>query len=277
MAKLTLNDIVGGVGTAEAHNVNYALIEAAMENTVSRDGTSPNTMLADLDFNSYNVNNVGILRATRMYLDGNEIDIRPYAASTLESLTDVTISATTNRWALMADGSDWHARALVEADISDLGAYLTAEVNDLSSAVTWANIPDANVPVSAVTQHQASLSITESQISDLAAGLVVNYAATSDGAVNTGTTLMPLDDTIPQNTEGDEYMTLSITPTDADNLLEIEAVGNFSHSAAGRWLLMALFQDSDADALAVAPNYAGANTEIPGQNYIKYVMTAGDH
>ena len=48
--------------------------------------------------------------------------------------------------------------------------YLTSftETNDLSSAVTWANIPDANVPQSAVTQHQAALTITESQISDLA-------------------------------------------------------------------------------------------------------------
>ncbi|MDJ0827913.1 MAG: hypothetical protein QNJ16_20700 [Rhodobacter sp.] len=42
-----------------------------------------------------------------------------------------------------------------------------AEVNDLTAAVTWTNIPDANVPQSAVTQHQAALSITESQISDL--------------------------------------------------------------------------------------------------------------
>jgi len=48
--------------------------------------------------------------------------------------------------------------------------YLTSftETNDLSSAVTWANIPDTNVPQSAVTQHQAALTITESQISDLA-------------------------------------------------------------------------------------------------------------
>lgn len=41
------------------------------------------------------------------------------------------------------------------------------EVNDLTSSVTWADIPDANVPVTAVTQHQAALTITESQISDL--------------------------------------------------------------------------------------------------------------
>jgi len=58
-------------------------------------------------------------------------------------------------------------RALVEADISDLQAYLTAETNDLTAAVTWANVPDANITQSSVTQHQAALSITESQISDL--------------------------------------------------------------------------------------------------------------
>jgi len=48
--------------------------------------------------------------------------------------------------------------------------YLTSftETNDLSTAVTWANVPDANITQSSVTQHQAALSITESQISDLA-------------------------------------------------------------------------------------------------------------
>jgi len=47
--------------------------------------------------------------------------------------------------------------------------YLTSftETNDLTSAVTWANVPDANITQSSVTQHQAALSITESQISDL--------------------------------------------------------------------------------------------------------------
>jgi len=40
------------------------------------------------------------------------------------------------------------------------------EINDLSAAVTWVNIPDANVPQSAVTQHQAAFSIAETQIPD---------------------------------------------------------------------------------------------------------------
>jgi len=51
--------------------------------------------------------------------------------------------------------------------------YITSfsEANDLSSAVTWADVPDANITQSSVTQHQAAInsgvSITESQISDL--------------------------------------------------------------------------------------------------------------
>src|SRR6056300_1496435 len=47
--------------------------------------------------------------------------------------------------------------------------YITSvtETNDLTSAVTWANVPDVNITQSSVTQHEAALSITESQISDL--------------------------------------------------------------------------------------------------------------
>ena len=59
------------------------------------------------------------------------------------------------------------ALSITESQISDLQSYLTAETNDLTSAVTWANVPDANITQSSVTQHQAALSITESQISDL--------------------------------------------------------------------------------------------------------------
>ena len=56
----------------------------------------------------------------------------------------------------------------VSAFTNDAG-YLTSftETNDLSTAVTWADVPDANITESSVTQHQAALSITESQISDL--------------------------------------------------------------------------------------------------------------
>ena len=72
--------------------------------------------------------------------------------------TTVTESAVTQHEA---------ALTITESQISDLQSYLTAETNDLSSVVTWANVPDANITESSVTQHEAALSITESQISDL--------------------------------------------------------------------------------------------------------------
>jgi len=56
----------------------------------------------------------------------------------------------------------------------DDSTYLTEEVNDLTAAVTWANVPDANITQSSVTQHQAALSITENQISDLQSYLVAS-------------------------------------------------------------------------------------------------------
>jgi len=67
--------------------------------------------------------------------------------------------------------------------------YLTSftETNDLTSAVTWANVPDANITQSSVTQHQAALSLTESQISDLGT-YVTKTSATGSAEVPSGTT-----------------------------------------------------------------------------------------
>jgi len=47
----------------------------------------------------------------------------------LSDLTDIGTINYTDRYALMADGTDYESRELVEADISDLQAYLTAEVD----------------------------------------------------------------------------------------------------------------------------------------------------
>lgn len=58
-------------------------------------------------------------------------------ASQLSDLSDVNTSTPTNRNVLVADGIDFESRALTEADISDLGAYIT------SSGVTYENL-DAN-------------------------------------------------------------------------------------------------------------------------------------
>lgn len=58
MSKLTLTNITSGYGTTTAFNANNNAITTALENTLSRDGTSPNQMTADLDMNGYRVINV---------------------------------------------------------------------------------------------------------------------------------------------------------------------------------------------------------------------------
>ena len=80
-------------------------------------------------------------------------------------------------------------------------------------------------------------------------GKILQVVNVMDGAVATGTTVLPMDDTIPQKTEGDEYMTLAITPASATNKLLIEVVFYFANSAAGNFTA-ALFQDTTAGALA---------------------------
>lgn len=67
----------------------------------------------------------------------------------------------------------------------------------------------------------------------------------------TCTTAMPFDDTIPQITEGDQVLTLTITPNYANSVIEIKT--NFSSSpTAASNINAALFRNSDANAIAAA-------------------------
>lgn len=94
-------------------------------------------------------------------------------------------------------------------------------------------------------------------------GTIRQVVNTQSGAVATGTTTIPTDDTIPQNTEGTEFMTLAVTPTSATNKLKIEVIINLAGSA-GTHLTAALFQDSTANALAATsmPIVASGNSQM---------------
>lgn len=58
MTKLTLNDIATVVNAPTTINTNNELIETAIENTLSRDGTAPNAMNADFDMNGNSILNL---------------------------------------------------------------------------------------------------------------------------------------------------------------------------------------------------------------------------
>ena len=85
---------------------------------------------------------------------------------------------------------------------------------------------------------------------------VVNYRT---GAAATGTTIIPRDASIPQQTEGNQYMSLAITPKSATSFLLVNANIGSIYNTAAESLTMALFRDTTANALAVSSLYTVTN------------------
>ncbi len=80
---------------------------------------------------------------------------------------------------------------------------------------------------------------------------VIQRVYTQTGTMATGTGAIPFDNTIPQISEGTEFMTLAITPTNASNILEIKVGLQFSANAVSN-IIWALFKDATANALSSA-------------------------
>ena len=70
MAKLSLNNIASGFASTATLNANFDAIETALENTLSRDGTTPNQMTADLDMNSNGILNLSSLDVASLSVNG---------------------------------------------------------------------------------------------------------------------------------------------------------------------------------------------------------------
>jgi len=103
-------------------------------------------------------------------------------------------------------------------------------------------------------------------------GIIVQIVHVQDGAAATGTTVVPFDNTIPQNTEGDQWMSLAITPTSATNKLFIHLVICLT-TANGKWQMISIFQDSTAGALATTRNFGTSQVSAPA--VMNHYMTAG--
>jgi len=138
------------------------------------------------DIQLTNVQNGQVIK----YSDGNWINANDLTgAGGGVSLTDISVSQAT-----AAGGGTLsynNVNGVFTYTPPDLSSYLTSftETNDLTAAVTWANVPDANITQSSVTQHQAALSITQSQISDLTfpEGGVSSLSLLDSVTIDTGT------------------------------------------------------------------------------------------
>jgi hypothetical protein len=143
---------------------------------------------------------------------------------------------------------------LVDGDIAFVfigGVLYVYKLNATSGAAEsspWIIAPDTNAG-------------TKRWILQISKGAVVQELWNTTQAPASGSTIMPNDASIPQITDGDEYLTQAITPRSAANILIIEAglwLSNGDSSALGA----ALFQDSTPGALAVAGPRSGFTNYI---------------
>lgn len=104
-------------------------------------------------------------------------------------------------------------------------------------------------------------------------GDIVQKTYTQTGAYASGTGLIPFDNTIPQISEGNEFMTLAIVPTSAINKLIITVVANLANSAIN-YVCLALFQDATADALA-AQQTMTSTVDAEIMEMLRHHMVAG--
>lgn len=109
-------------------------------------------------------------------------------------------------------------------------------------------------------------------------GAQIGYAYTTSTTTASTTSVIPADDTIPQNTEGAAFASLdtTITPTSASSLLEVEVTIPWASATTGvRTPIFALFRDSGANAI-----FATFATTVAAAGYtstatLRCVVTAG--
>ena len=89
---------------------------------------------------------------------------------------------------------------------------------------------------------------------------VIGYKYAETGAVATGTTLVPKDDTIPQNTEGDQYLSIDYAAKTTTNRVKVEVKLSIASNATG-YMAVSLF-NGGANALATAAKYLGTANAV---------------
>jgi len=110
-------------------------------------------------------------------------------ASELSDLSDVGVTTKTDKFVLVADGDSFESRALVEADISDLGSYAASGANtDITSILNAALYTgrDADNKIDWATDNHLKIKIngTESDIVSISTGTGDNDKLVTQGYVD---------------------------------------------------------------------------------------------
>lgn len=189
MAKLTTVDITAGYALVTLLNSNYALIEAAMENTLSLDGTIPNAMTAVIDANSNKLINLSTPTAdtdgcTKAYADG----LSATAATSINGLPDVTITGTPADNEVLAydtTSAEWINQTAAESGLlANIVEDLTPELGGALAGGSF------NITAVASLTMDATLTVEDSANTD---SVTFAHDGTDFNVTGTNTTALNLD------------------------------------------------------------------------------------
>ena len=110
----TITTITSGYYSRQALNNNFESLRDGFDNTISRDGSTPNTMLADLDMNSNDILNAGSVDTARLLINGDAV-----------SSSDLVLSALA-----IAQQYDTVTNLLAASDTYSAGAYVQTVEGD---------------------------------------------------------------------------------------------------------------------------------------------------
>ena len=180
-----LNAIEASADVTDTANVKTALGAAMPSNTLTiGDGSTAVTIPGALTVTgTVTTNNVETVSTSNgVIFEGNAADANEVTllAGTVSADRTITLPDATGTL-LLTDGSGASLTALNGSQITS-GTVAAARVGVLpTSKITTGTFADARISEGSVTQHQAALSITESQISDLDAYLTAPRSVTAGG------------------------------------------------------------------------------------------------
>lgn len=200
-------------------------------------------------------------------IDGNDSNIAKISASSATGVNPTTAAQITINPAVNGDvtlkPNGTGSVNIDYATANTIALYSTNGALSESSLLTDGQLligsTGGSPTAASLTSSDGSITITQGagaiDLEVLTGGIsgFIQQASTSSSAFWPTTSIIPYDDTIPQSSEGSEFLTVSITPVRSTSKLYIrfECTAGAKTSVDSR-CVAALFQDSTADALAAS-------------------------
>lgn len=188
MPKLTLNDVTSGYASTTAVNANNALIEAAFENTLSRDGTLPNSMLADLDMNGNLILNSGnAVQVSGFTWEGPWITAQSYQVGDIVEFNGAAYMAivvhTSGEFATDLAAARWQlfASAALPSQTAQANKFLQTS----GSTLSW-EVPQAS-EVSYTPTGTVAATTVQGAVSEVVSDLAASSGSSLVGFIHSGT------------------------------------------------------------------------------------------